>query len=507
MNLVRKFIVELLTEGRIDDLKIKNPSLATMIDAIASIKPKYLDWAVKQLKLGHKPEDIIPTLRYFDANISRFEQKDINKYDLKSLENTVKDLSTKVSRSQKTRDAKINGAEKLYEDQDDLLLHIKNKEASVCYGAGTKWCITMEDASYFEEYSDKNVVFYFLINKKLPPSDPMHKLAFAVYRARKNQQLKVTAIEVFNAEDDEILLRGGNLGDKQKFIEIVERDASTRPESIRFKLKNKQQVSIDELRKFIEATKDAETTSEDVDAFENGAPENIAVMPAVMYVIHNIEKLGKHQEEFMQTFASIKSAATREIIIHTIEHEAHRDRLSEEDMNEDLRFFVYDTDTDILAQLATIITDKEMISAFMHNEYSNVRFYAAKTALRYKYDDLAFELFKRECESSNVAYRDGLVGGYGIRSMISKYISADYLDKMIDLETEYLLELGGVENMEGNIVAATSDEEHTNVLKKLQARAHNEERDKIIRKISGVTQSPSNIDGKRSRWVNYGHNE
>ena len=109
-------------------------------------------------------------------------------------------------------------------------MYIKNKDASVTYGAGTKWCITMRDADYFEEYSNDNVVFYFLINKNLDQKNSLSKLAFAIQRDEKNKILKT---EIFDAEDKQITIPNG----LEKFLKISEQDAPKRPMGLMSKLK------------------------------------------------------------------------------------------------------------------------------------------------------------------------------------------------------------------------------------------------------------------------------
>jgi hypothetical protein len=109
-------------------------------------------------------------------------------------------------------------------------LYIKNKDASMTYGAGTKWCITMRDAKYFEQYSNENVVFYFLINKNLDQKNSLSKLAFAIQRDKENKILKT---EIFDAKDKKIKIPKG----LEKFLEISKLDAPKRPMGLMSKLK------------------------------------------------------------------------------------------------------------------------------------------------------------------------------------------------------------------------------------------------------------------------------
>jgi hypothetical protein len=88
----------------------------------------------------------------------------------------------------------------------------------------------MRDAKYFEEYSNNNVVFYFLINKNLDQKNSLSKLAFAIQRDKENKILKT---EIFDAEDKKIKIPKG----LEKFLEISKLDAPKRPMGLMSKLK------------------------------------------------------------------------------------------------------------------------------------------------------------------------------------------------------------------------------------------------------------------------------
>jgi len=230
-SLLQEYIKRILSEKKSDDLKVKFPNLSNEIDELENtVHPKYLEWCVKQLTQDFSINDLIPTIKFYDKNSSKFQSKDINSYKtLKDLENELKEIGSK-SKSELRKETKSEGSEKLFEDDQYVLLYIKNKDASVTYGAGTKWCITMRDADYFEEYSNNNVVFYFLINKNLDQKKSLSKLAFAIQRDEKNKILKT---EIFDAKDKQIKIPKG----LEKFLKISEQDAPKRPMGLISKLK------------------------------------------------------------------------------------------------------------------------------------------------------------------------------------------------------------------------------------------------------------------------------
>lgn len=116
---------------------------------------------VKQLDLGINANNLYPTISYFHNNINKFKEKDINKYDAISLEEAIKNLPKQQSKTQEKKQIKSEGAEKIYEDDSCIVLYIKSKQACVSYGAGTKWCITMERQSYYENILVQ--MYYFIL--------------------------------------------------------------------------------------------------------------------------------------------------------------------------------------------------------------------------------------------------------------------------------------------------------------------------------------------------------
>ena len=68
-------------------------------------------------------------------------------------------------------------------DSDDLIVrHIKNKNASIHYGHATKWCISMTQEGYFEDYETNNATFFFFERKK-PIGDEFDKACLVMSRS------------------------------------------------------------------------------------------------------------------------------------------------------------------------------------------------------------------------------------------------------------------------------------------------------------------------------------
>ena len=197
----------LLREGRLEDARAKFSDIdvdeLSCEDPSGSSQLKYLMWMARQRAAGASLEDLLPTVRYFHRNIVKFEgKKDINSYaTLAELEDAVKEASERSTGREKRALSK-EGSEIVWEDEDSVLVFVGTRESCQLYGKGTKWCITMRDASFFEQYTGANVVFYFLLNRS-PKGDPFDKVALAVKRDRENRVL-AGELELFDAGDKNI---------------------------------------------------------------------------------------------------------------------------------------------------------------------------------------------------------------------------------------------------------------------------------------------------------------
>ena len=72
-------------------------------------------------------------------------------------------------------------ADVVYDSDDLIVRHIKNKNASMHYGHATKWCISMTQEGYFEDYETHNATFFFFERKK-PQGDEFDKACLMIPR-------------------------------------------------------------------------------------------------------------------------------------------------------------------------------------------------------------------------------------------------------------------------------------------------------------------------------------
>ncbi len=163
--------------NRLELIKTKFPEHyedALIVEDPTGKKHKYLLWIANQLSKGHNSTDISQTLKFFNDNHKKFKIKDINKYqDLKDLENIVKEFGLS-NRQAKEKDKE--GAVKIYEDDNLMVIRIDDKPAMIVYGANTQWCTTMQDQSYYEDYVANGNDFYIAIRKN-PTALASHKYA------------------------------------------------------------------------------------------------------------------------------------------------------------------------------------------------------------------------------------------------------------------------------------------------------------------------------------------
>lgn len=194
MSVLREYIHNILNEGIVDDLKKKYPYYEPDINKLSDNDPsghnKYLLWGLKQLRFsfGEVP-NIVKAMKIFHSNMHAFPSKDINSYTVEELLELISktDLTSNV---QKKRTSKNEGAIKIYDDTSFTMFRIDTRPASIEYGKGTKWCISMMNKDTYWIDHIKVSVFYFLIDKET-------KQKFAI-----DYQHLVGSINVYDENDD-----------------------------------------------------------------------------------------------------------------------------------------------------------------------------------------------------------------------------------------------------------------------------------------------------------------
>ena len=120
--------------------------------------------------------------------------KDINQYENPEFIKTLMGIvDSKKTEREKEKELKSQ-AEKLYEDDDVLVVRPKSYAASCYYGANTKWCTTNKgDSGYFDKYIKSGLLYYFIKKKE--------NTKMALYRNTEDRKT-----EVYNAQDNLVSL-------------------------------------------------------------------------------------------------------------------------------------------------------------------------------------------------------------------------------------------------------------------------------------------------------------
>ena len=230
----------IIIEGRKEDvlkrLKQRFEYDGSFIDRMLSVDPtgyKYVDYIAKQLEkiipqlagqkggLSITQQDAIKdvlsmVIPWFHNNVNRITEDDIWKAEtifrerngmvpnIEGIAKSFKDIAqyenpefirtlmeivdSKKTEREKERELKSQ-AERLYEDDDVLVIRPKSHAASCYYGANTKWCTTTAGSSgYFEKYIKSGLLYYFIKKRE--------NVKMALYRNTEERKT-----EVYNAQD------------------------------------------------------------------------------------------------------------------------------------------------------------------------------------------------------------------------------------------------------------------------------------------------------------------
>ena len=180
-----KFMSILLREGRKEDIKKKyldkyseeELDFVLNISDLQDFNHKYTDWILKtdlpDMDFDMYIDTAVDLVKDFDKYQSQMQKKDINQYK------NIIDLESALSPFKHKEELKKleSQVDKVYEDDKFLVIKPKTEESSCKYGAGTKWCVTQRNTSYFEQYTSGNQELYFVIDKKNSTNENFSKIA------------------------------------------------------------------------------------------------------------------------------------------------------------------------------------------------------------------------------------------------------------------------------------------------------------------------------------------
>ena len=182
----------LIKEGRKEDLRKKYsnkfkeyPETLDFILGISDLADtnfKYADFVLRELHPNTSDEEIedaIELVKDFDRFKQSLVKKDINQYQYPELQNAIQSHITSSKSQLNKFDA--SGAEKIFEDKNILIIKPLTHRASCKYGAGTKWCTSMDtQSSYFETHTTGNQGLYYIILKNFDQSNKFYKIAIHI---------------------------------------------------------------------------------------------------------------------------------------------------------------------------------------------------------------------------------------------------------------------------------------------------------------------------------------
>jgi 3-methyladenine DNA glycosylase AlkC len=263
-------IDKILFAGIKEALLKEYPHLKSEIEEFSRHDPsgrlKYLKWQVNILNSGQaKPLEIQEVTDLFHRLGKNLKNNDLYSYkpsDFTELRDNLFKLKDKqLSRKEKVRRYQVTeacDADTVYQSENFKVLLIKNKAASVHHGLDTRWCISMKDKPYFEDYDKYNIVFLFIINLQATPRSPESKIALVYHRNIYNN---IKDLAIFNASDD--LINVSNLTkiigeEAENILNITKRVASSVPKSLLSKIKSNEASSEEIQDAFILAQKQNE---------------------------------------------------------------------------------------------------------------------------------------------------------------------------------------------------------------------------------------------------------
>lgn len=156
-------------------------SVTTVVNTLAQVGDKYLNWAVKIWLSGQFKLEDVERLKQDIAVFHKIkfqlptERRDLNAYpDLKSLYAVIEEFNTQDVKSnrQQKRDVaskffETGEAQVIFDEGGIKVIRPKTEGASCHFGKGTKWCTaSTESANYFQEYDATGGIYIIYIDGK-----------------------------------------------------------------------------------------------------------------------------------------------------------------------------------------------------------------------------------------------------------------------------------------------------------------------------------------------------
>jgi hypothetical protein len=133
-------------------------------------KKIHTQWILRQYEKRKIRQEDHPRIRHprikealsnFETHKGKLEKKDINQYSLSDVEDAVEPHLGTTTKRQEKKAIKSEGADLVHNDEKRgvTVHHIKTKQASCSYGAGTKWCTAGKKDNMFNHYNKNGPMF------------------------------------------------------------------------------------------------------------------------------------------------------------------------------------------------------------------------------------------------------------------------------------------------------------------------------------------------------------
>ena len=196
---------------------------------------KYGKWILSLIRNGQISENDLDKvkglLKKFEEHKATIVPNDIMRYSsLDQLETSINSIKDKeaISNNQK----KHNEAQKVYEDDEWLVIVPLTESASKQYGRGTKWCTCANNNNLFEYYNSFGKL-YININKKKGRKYQFH-FESGEFKNELNKDIKFTVKDYLNNSVADIV--GLSVGLRRYYLDNIEYGVSGLLKSINEKL-------------------------------------------------------------------------------------------------------------------------------------------------------------------------------------------------------------------------------------------------------------------------------
>ena len=189
-----------LTEGRKEDVMKKFPNVGKdIIETLSQADPsgnnKYLEFMVKMVNGGLEVDEVIETIVDFHTKLSMISKqvlqdyhdesrnqwgdhwdkfikqpKDINSYPGIAYVNHFMQFLNGVTTKKKEKEQLNKETDRIYEDENFIVVAPKTHNASCQWGRHSAWCVATANTGHFANYMKTGTLYFFISKKDKAPN-------------------------------------------------------------------------------------------------------------------------------------------------------------------------------------------------------------------------------------------------------------------------------------------------------------------------------------------------